>query len=400
MRLKIGNVHFQELLIIYIIIWSIAPPLQIDMIYRLLALGCAGLWALLALNKGINQEMKYVYSMLFAVVVAVVVYVEKGTFDAVLQQIAIYILVVSYIMNGYYQDRWERIQWFLPLILILLAYYNWTTASKLIEDHTIARKLVRADEEIYVYMRQGVGGYSLIYPQVCIFPAVAMWVRRSVGNDFKCTLIGVIWFGTYIYCILNAGYSLALFVTFASFLVLWVGRGRNGVAAVLLTIVIFIIGLWAIVSVDAFREFLLQQFDGTAVAKKIQDLVATTEEGAAEGSIYDRIEVYKGSLQVIFDYPLIGSLWNLSGGGHSAFLDVMGKYGVWGFAVYAMMIFHVPNYYKKRYPCTTIYGLSNATVVALLFVGMLDAFNYSFMCMILLVMPLLYEDILKWEKLK
>lgn len=47
------------------------------------------------------------------------------------------------------------------------------------EDATIARRLVRNDAEIYTYLQQGIGGYSLLYPQVVAFPVLVMWVFKS-----------------------------------------------------------------------------------------------------------------------------------------------------------------------------------------------------------------------------
>ena len=34
----------QKLCVLYLAVWTISPPLEIDMIYRLIALGAAALW--------------------------------------------------------------------------------------------------------------------------------------------------------------------------------------------------------------------------------------------------------------------------------------------------------------------------------------------------------------------
>ena len=174
-------------------------------------------------------------------------------------------------------------------------------------------------------------------------------------------------------------------------------RGRNIWTAFIIAAVIFLSVMGAILYVDSFREYLLQTFDGTAVAKKIQDLVATSETGEAEGSIYVRVTAYQGSINAIFEYPVIGGLWMGSGNGHSAILDQFAKYGIWGGIIYTIMLFAVPNEYKRRYHHPKVWMISNAVMVAVLFVGLLDSFTYSFMCMILIILPLLYEDILRWE---
>ena len=97
---------------------------------------------------------------------------------------------------------------------------------------------------------------------------------------------------------------------------------------------------------------------------------------------------------------MIGGLWIKSGGGHSAIFDAIAKYGLWGGIIYAVMIFYVPNHYKALTANRLIWRISNGVMVSTLFVGTLNSFNYSFMCMLLLVLPIIYEDIMRWEGIR
>ena len=388
----------QKAAVLYLIIWTISPPLEIDMIYRLLALGAAGIWFIVALRRRLLVEKVHIYAVVYMFLVILIAYLEKGSFDAIIRQIGIYILVICFIIHCFYKENgWHELSGIIPIVLILLLIYNWRTAEILLEDPTIARKLVRADESVYEYLRQGIGGYSLVYPQVCIFPAILAWILRAYHNNKIYFGIGCIWLYTYILCISRAGYSIAIFATIVGAIMLFFYRGRNIWTAFAIAAVIFLAVMGAILYVDSFREYLLQTFDGTAVAKKIEDLVATSETGAAEGSIQARMKAYQGSTNTILEYPLIGGLWMAGGGGHSAILDQFAKYGVWGGIIYTIMIFAVPNEYKRKYHHPKVWMISNAVMVSLLFVALLDSITYSFMCMILLVLPLLYEDILRWE---
>ena len=97
----------QKLAVLYIIVWSIAPPLQIDMIYRIAALGFAGLWLISAIRRGYYVKSIHIYALSFALIVAVIAFVEKGSLDSVMQQIPIYILVVCFLINCFYEDgKW------------------------------------------------------------------------------------------------------------------------------------------------------------------------------------------------------------------------------------------------------------------------------------------------------
>ena len=152
----------------------------------------------------------------------------------------------------------------------------------------------------------------------------------------------------------------------------------------------------AILYITPFREWILVTFDGMAVARKVNDLVSTADSGVTGDSIQVRINAYTNSLVNFIKYPIIGSLWRENGGGHSALLDITSKYGWLGGYAFSMMFYHVPFHYKHHYNDKFIIKAANATMVTLMFVSILDSFNYSFTLMVLIVSSLLLEDIIKW----
>lgn len=399
-KMQLKRNWIQTIAVFYLVIWTISPPLGIDMEYRLLALGSVGIWAAFAIFRKYYIEWFHVYAALFMLMVILVAYVERGKLDGVLSQIAIYILVLCLFIHSFYKDgRWHELSGLVIVVLILLSIYNHNTAQILAEDTSIARRLVRADEETFQYMRQGIGGYGLIYPQVCISPAILMWIKSSFRKNNICFIIGCIWLVTYFQCVSSSGYSIAIFVSVLGAIMLLFYKGRNAIGAIAVSAAVFIGFMLALLYSDGFREFLLQFFDGTEVASKINDIMSTSETGVTEDSIYYRMLAYETSFNVMLEYPVIGSLWNRSGGGHSAILDIFAKFGVLGGIIYCKMIFYVPNWYKKLYNDPKIWKISNAVIISILYVAMLDSFPFNFMGMLILVLPLLYEDIMKWEKI-
>ena len=105
-------------------------------------------------------------------------------------------------------------------------------------------------------------------------------------------------------------------------------------------------------------------------------------------------------MELIIQYPIIGSLWRASGGGHSGFLDTLAKYGIWGCWFFIKSVYTVPNYYKKRFDNPLVTRMCNASLVCSLIVTCLDSVTYSFYCAILFILPLLFEDIIRWEGIK
>ena len=390
----------QKIAVLYLIVWTISPPLQVDLIWRLIALACAALWAAIwfVRESPVTLGKEQIGSIFFLILVMVVVYVEQYNFEVLIKQIALIMLVIAFMMTYFYEDKWDELAGIVPIILILFTIFNYNTWQILIEDHTIARLLVRDDEATYQYLRQGIGGYSLIYPQVCISPLIVAWTIKSFKTNKLFFAIGVVWIFIYVSLLELAGYSIALFASSIGLILLLFYRGKSVIPAFVITILAFIGIMAAILYVEPFREWILETFDGTAVAKKVNDLVSTTGESGETGdSIQVRINAYTYSITNIFKYPLIGSLWREGGGGHSALIDITARYGILGGYAFSMMFYHVPLHYKHTVNDKFVTAAANAALVTYLFVSTLDSFNYSFTMTIMIVAPLLLEDIIKWS---
>lgn len=389
----------QTVMILYLVVWSISPPLSIGTIYRIAAIGAVFVWFFLEFVKGVVFTIQDIEALMFIGAVALTSYIESDGFSNILKPIAIYMGALCFIIQGKYRDRWRELTNLIPIVLVLLIFFNFRTFSVLLTDQTIARKIVRSDEEMNSYLSSGVGGYALVYLQVCIFPAVLAWILKSVKVNRILFLIGVTWLVTYILLLMNAGYSLAIFTTAASTIILLFYKGRSVIPAVLVMVLIFFAAMLALIYFESLRNFLLTQFDGTAVAKKINDLVASSESGAAEGSIYSRMSAYKNSLKCILHYPLIGSFWFADGGGHSTFLDTFAKYGILGGWIYIRFFINDSSSFKIRYLNNhTLTKISNACYCSIVFVGILDSMSYEFMAPIILLTPVFINEVIVWDE--
>ncbi len=388
----------QMFAVLYLIVWTTSPPLEIDLIYRLIALACAAVWFVIMFirDNPVVLEKEHVAALFFVLAVILIVYIDTGSFSQIIKQISVFMLVICFIMSCFYRGRWDELKGFIPVLMVLLSVWNFKTYSVLLEDPTIARLLVRDDPATYEYLRQGVGGYSLVYPQVCICPALFAWIFKSFNYNKLNFTIGAVWLVSFVLLIAKAGYSLAIFATVSSAVILVFYKGKSAFKAFIVSFLIFATAMMAILYIEDFRNFLLEFFDGTAVAKKINDLVATGQSGAAEGSIQVRMDAYLYSMEVAARYPVVGSLWREGTGSHSAVIDNLARYGLWGAVIFCNIIYSVPMYYKKRYNNIYLRSVANATLVSLLIISLLDTFNYSFACMVLIVLPMVFEDIIKW----
>ena len=392
-------VRVQQISVLYLVIWTISPFMEIDMIWRVGALAAYGLWFICAMSRGLHLEKIHLLAFAFVLLVVLVNVIENSGFSKILRPIQYYMMVLFFIVGSFYRDKWKELYFIVPIVLVFLIYYNFKSAFAVMEDPTIARLLVRNDEEIYIYLRQGIGGYSLIYPQVVAFPVLVIWIFKSNKQKKLDSVIGIVWLVSYVLFVINANYSIAITGSVISLIILLFYKGHSAGLAFAVSAGLFITLMLMILNVEGFRNMLLEFFDGTAVAKKINDLVATSESGAAEGSINDRVITYQATFNTIFRFPVVGGLWWEGGGGHSALGEAFARYGLFGGYVFCKVLYSVPGVYKKAFIYKRIQQMANANLVVLLYVTLLDSVSYSFLGMILIVTPILYENIIEWDGL-
>ena len=398
---KVSYAILQKIAVFYLAVWSISPPLMIGTVNRLVALACVVVWFALALLRGLTFKPIHCVALFFTLAVVGIAYIQYNSIGGVLKLISIYMLVIGFLMAYFYRGRWHELEGLIPILLILYVLWNVQTIQALIEDPSIARQIVRDDEAIYDYLRRGIGGYELIYPQVCVWPAVAVWIFQAIRTKrWVQGVIGLVWATTYVWLLFLAGYSIAICATLLGLILLLFYKGKHAITALLIALALFIAGAMILLYVEPVQTTLLTWFDGTAVADKINDLVATDATGESVGSILSRVKRYRATLQGLLDYPVIGSLWVFVGGGHSALFDTFCRYGWWGGAAYAMVLYYTPNYYKKILTRPIMQRAATAVLVSLAFVTVLDTVTYSFAFMITVVLSLFFESIDGWDEIR
>lgn len=388
----------QSAIVLYLIAWTISPPLQIDTIYRLIALGAAIVWFILDIPNNVKYEKIHFLAILFLLLVMIVtVFQYEGDLSKMLKPINYYILVMAFLMAYAYKDRWNELTPLIPIVLLLFAFFNFKSNQAVVEDPTVARLIVRDDPSIYHYMRSGVGGYNLLYPQVCVLPIVVLWIIGVFKESKIKFAIGVLWLVSYIMFLLNSGYTIALVTSIASLIILFFYKRKNVGLAVIITALLVVLLVWLIGYVDGFRNALLDFFEGTKVARKVEDIYLSITTDDTADSIMVRAKRYKESIETMFKFPIIGGLWFKSGGGHSALLDTIAKYGIFGGYIFIKIIFELPLKLKKESKDKRDFRIANSLVISILLVVLLDSLTYNFIYTILFLAPMCYHNIIEWR---
>ena len=393
--------NLQKLMMMYVIAWSISPPLQIDTKYRLLAIGCVAVWFWQYLShNSLNLPDIYKYSIGFAVAVAVIGFIKYQDFSSLIKPMGYYLLVFAFILNYLHRNSWNELEILIPFVLILLVIFNLKTLSIIHFNPNAARDLVRNDESTYSYLRQGAGGYGLLYPQVCIFPMMIAWLMRAIRKNRLFFAAGVAWLISYVLFILDSGYTIAVVATVVSLIILFFYKRKSITLAMTVTLVLIILIVWLIGYVPSVRNFLLDIFDGTKVAKKVNDIYMSVTTDTVADSIFVRMQAYQTSLTSILKFSVLGGLWFGEIGGHSALLDTVAQYGFWGGYLFINMMYCVPMQIKKTTENAKCLQIANASFISTLLITLLNSAPYQFVFLILIFQPILYYDIRKWGNIK
>lgn len=390
----------QMISVLYIVVWSISPPLQIDLIYRLMAVVCAGFWFVAAIIRHLKFRDKDMYLMIFLLWTFIISTIYYGGFKDALADIALYILIMVSVMYTHYANKMYEIKFIHIVVLGLLIIWNSITWRALLVDDHIMRYLVRNDTSFYSYMRQGVGGYGLIYSQVCIFPSVLSWIKSSVKKNRICMFIGSVWLISYMGIVINASYSIAILSTCISIYIIFFNRSRKPYKMILIITIFLIIGVYSLVRFESFRDVIIEFFNSQTIENKINDLLLSFTNEEVEGSFLARYSRYKSSCITFLSYPITGGLWWEGSGGHSAILDMFARFGIVGGIVSYKMLTRVPYMYISRTKNFYVFNTCIATYVSIIFVGVLNSFSYQFIPLLILVMPLFFNDITVWKENK
>ena len=395
-----GNASFvipllRRLMMLYLLVWSVSPPLSIGIVFRVLALACAAGWFILTMITDYQFGTMQKLALIFLLMVILVTLLENQfDFTKLMKQIALYMLVLSFLMSSYYNDKWDELRFLIPLFLLLLIVFNTITFNELLKNANLARRIVRADDSMYGYLRRGVGGYALLYAQVILFPVLLSWMITMKKRNSYFFVLGIIYIVSYALLIYKAGYTIAIVATLAGVSILFFYKKKSIIPGLLIAFGMILLIIWVIGYVDPIRTFLLDLFKGTTVADKVNDIYATIHGTGTAESIDSRQEKYMVSINIIFiRFPFIGSLWNANPGGHSAILDAFAKYGLFGGFMYVSMITFAPRRVKEESASGKMYPVANAMLVSLLIVTLLDSVPYEMIFPIIVMAPLLFSEI-------
>ena len=393
------NTIVPSLCALYICVWSVFPAIQLGNLFRLAALGSAVIWFFFINSKrNYLMDRKDVLMALFVIFVVLESVIGTMGVGGIMSHIATFTLFIGYYMAKHYEKSESPLTFISVAVIAVLIFSNFKTFYALATDEHVTRAIVRNDEDTYSYIRQGVGGYGLIYPQVCIAPLFISWTLSAFKKNKIFFAMGVAWFISYVLMVFNSGYTIAVVVTVIGIILVLAKNQRSAIYSALIAVLVVVAIYFLILHSSGFKNYLLELFNGTTITTKINDIYNSYWFHTEADSVEVRLDAYTASLRGMLTYPILGGFWNSIGGGHSAILDTISKYGWFGGYAFITMIFYSPTAMKKSGDGVTIRKISNATIVTTFIIAILNTFPYQITLAVTLISLALFKDVKKWRE--
>ena len=350
-----GKVNVGDLTALWIICWTFIPFMQIGNVYRLISLGCAGIWLLLHFKAVVSQHSNFVVIELLSIVARLIlVYILTGSVSTAFTNTIQYaIIVIVAMISFYYCDyRFDFLKRIFPVLLILIAFFTITTMKGIAENPYAARIANSEWLEDRFKGNEMVGLFGFVYMCVFIEPLLLYVLLNKI--KFGC-LTDLLIKVTFICCfamILISGYMIAIFLLLTGCAIVWTHYHNNPVKSFLVIIFLLLFVLFYSTILDKLFSYLMEAtIDNPVYYNKFRDFRMFLLGGSSSGeTVFGRFKNYAASFRTVVEYPVIGSyFFGVSGGGgHSALLDVFGKFGWIVGSMFVYTYFTVPRKIGNR----------------------------------------------------
>lgn len=380
-RLQALAERLQLICIFYIIAWILSPPLIAEDLYGYIAMLAAAIWFIVELvghpSTFIKPSRTLIFVILFILYSGIVGYMTDGG-SGVTRNIQMYLSLLFLIFYDSHQRRdIRKLRLVVWASLVIFSIWLVTTLVAYQVVQNASRILIRSGDVEADMMRQGIGGYGLVYGAMIIIPVLLYLLKTHILPvlTFKIAALAALILS--IFVVIQAGYSIALILMMAGIIItLMIGKATAN-TLVKTTIVITVVLLALHLFGNAMLDFVVDSASGTSYEHKLQDIRASLESNRGVGTVDDRMERYLRSLHLFIENPVIGTLSYDHIGKHSAIIDTFAFYGVIVGYIFAYILFQVPLSYLSR-KSSKAFGMSLAMAVVIIAFSCLDQMYAGF----------------------
>lgn len=392
----------QVLCVTYISIWVISPPMMIGQSFRAVALFAAILWIVIEFARRaqtfLSPSPLVLAASLFVVYSVIVAYSTQGPLGLI-ENIQLYIFLFFLVLFESYRKRDFRqlriVFWMallvnpIWLVTTLVTYRDLAGASRLLSHSgDIQSELVR----------QGVGGYGMVYSAVVALPVMLYLLKSRIVVKPSLRLLLVLNLILSYAVIFRAGYALGLvLMVVGTVITLVVGRLDRSTLIKATLIIVLVLSVSPFLA-SAVPDWAEQFFQGTLYERKIRDARRSMAADRPVGTIQDRTELYARSVLTFMGNPIFGSLGASGAGGHSSVLDSLARYGGLFGIMLAYAIWRVPLGISRGAMHTSAFGMTLAISCVVILVSVLNKIvaNLGFVLFVFYPVAMTYINETRW----
>lgn len=349
MRLNIGNLTIRNLIISYILLYTIMPIVSrltssYLTTYFYMAVVVVLVVLILALDRPENLNLYGSFLMPFVIYGILTVFLTREDIIMWGYQTLLFWLPV---ILGYYftQDTARILPSYSKLIILAVVVTMITTIIGCIQNPNASRELATASlsaEKVRDYENSNIGGFHFVYIVVLLYPLVILSYKLKRIRLILALIISVIVLVTIIY----TEYTTALLLFIITSLLYFTKQNLSFRGIIVLSVLAILFVFVFSSLIQNFLVLLGDTIDSQAISERLNALSKGVT--GLEQSEDTRLYLYQVSIIRFFENPLFGQLFNgyvVRTGGHSFVLDTLATYGLLG----GTLLVIIYKYIYKRF---------------------------------------------------
>ena len=341
MNKRIGDFTARNLIIIYIILYTIMPivaRLTSRYLTTYFYMGLIVVFVLLVMVMDDAKNLNKYMSFLLPFIAFQMLSLFSPIGDVLLWGYGILAVLLPVIVGYYLTEDVKRIiKPYYTLLIISMIITIITTIIGCIQYPGASRIMATIsssqDANAIMYDMKNIGGYYVIYFMVLLYPVIILAYKIKKIKMFTAIAISVIILVMAVY----SEYTTALVLFVLSSPMLFMKRDFSLRGVIIITIAGFLILFLFSGLITGFFDWLSKQVSSEDMADRLSALAGGVQ--GLENAEDNRIELYRMSLNKFLTHPLFGTLFESYklNGGHSFILDNLASYGLIGGALMYFM---------------------------------------------------------------
>ena len=230
-----------------------------------------------------------------------------------------------------------QINLILLIVWNIISTYLYSVIPNLTRLFTVGDNINPSEYGVSASMLNMCLNFSQLYVQILFIPLIFLDLLyvRTLNRP-----VSIIYLISAVILVLNSGFSTAIIcLSVVAVGLIFAKTSRSTISFILKYVAVFGI---AYVTIDIIGQILLDFVENPVIRAKLLYFFGPDH---STSYTFERTELWLMSLNSFIEYPLGGGQ---EIGGHSAFLDFFGQYGLISGIIYLILIYHIPyKAYRK-----------------------------------------------------